>query len=616
MVPFHSPMILMPVRSFFLRLFCAMLLIPCSQAWADHGIAQYGKPKYPAGFAHFDYVNPQAPRGGTLVLSPVQQTGYDKFNPFSLKGIQAPGITSLMFESLATGASDEVASVYGLLADDIRVAADKLSVTFHLNPKAKFSNGMPVLAQDVKDSFDTLTSKFASPMFRSVYADVTKVAVLSEREVRFEFRHANAELPLIVGTMPVFSKAWGRQADGSTVSFDKLGFEMPVSSGPYLIEKYDPGRSITFRRNPDWWAKDLNVRRGMFNFERVAFQLYKDDTAQLEAFKAGDFDISFEFRAKNWARGYKGPRFRSGELIRYEFPHRNAAGMQGYFFNLRRPLFADIRVRKALSLALDFEWMNRQLFFGQYTRLNSFFSNTDLAAVSTPGGLPGADELKLLNPLRSQLPPDVFGPLPSPPTTTPPGSLRDNLRQARELLAQAGWTYRDGALRNAKGEPFEFELLDNGVLGRVDGAFARNLERLGIQAKQRTIDNALFQKRLEDFDYDVTHLIYNTSQSPGNELVDRFTSQAAGVKGSENLLGLRSPAVDALVQQVLRATTQADLAAACRALDRVLMQGNYVVPHFYSNTHRVAYRRGLGIPQTLPLYYTAQEWVLSTWWSQ
>lgn len=581
---------------------------------ADHGVAQYGNPKYPAGFSHFDYVNPDAPKGGTLVLSPVQQTSYDKFNPFSLKGIQAPGIGSLLFESLAAGASDEVASMYGLLADDIKVAKDKLSVTFHLDSRARFSNGQPVLAQDVKDSYDTLVGKEASPMFRSLFADVSKVTVLGEREVRFEFRHANAELPLIVGGMPVFSRAWGKQPDGKSLSFDKLGFEKPVSSGPYLIEKYDPGRSITYRRNPDWWAKDLPVRKGMFNFERVVYRLYKDDTAQLEGFKAGDFDVSIEMRAKNWARGYQGPKFRSGELIRYEFPHKNAAGMQGYIFNLRKPLFQDARVREALGLALDFEWMNRQLFFGQYTRLDSFFANTGLTAVATPGGLPGADELRLLNPLRSQLSANVFAPLAPPPATTPPGSLRDNLRKARTLLAEAGWTYRDGALRNAKGEPFELELLDNGVLGRVDGAFARNLERLGIQANQRNIDNALFQKRLEEFDFDVTHYLYGTSASPGNELVDRFSSQSASIKGSENLMGLRSPAVDTLIQQVLRASSRAELAAACRALDRVLMQGHYVVPQFYSNTHRVAYRKGLGIPRTLPLYYTAPEWVLTTWW--
>lgn len=607
---------LMRLFSLIRPLLLLLLLLPASGVRAAHGIAQYGKPAYPAGFEHFGYVNPAAPKGGTLVLSPVQQTGFDKFNPFSLKGIPAPGVGSLLFETLVAPSSDEVASAYGLLADDVKVAADKLSVSFHLNSQARFANGAPVLAQDVKDSFETLISKLASPMYRSVYADVAKVVVLGERDVRFEFRQPNAELPLIVGTMPVFSKTWGRQADGSVKTFDKLGFDKPVASGPYLIEKFEPGRSVTYRKNPDWWAKDLNVRRGMYNFERIVFQIYKDDMAQLEAFKAGDFDVSFEFRAKNWARGYQGPRFRSGELIRHEFVHHNGADMQGFVMNLRRPLFRDIRVRKALALAIDFEWMNRQLFFGQYTRLNSFYTDTELAAIDTPGSLPGADELKLLNPLRGQLPPEVFQPILPPASTAPPASLRDNLRQARELLAEAGWTYRDGALRNAKGEPFVFEMLDNNVLTRIDVAYERNLERLGIQVVQRDVDNALFQKRLEDFDFDMTHYGFSASQSPGNELVDRYTSAAADVKGSENLIGLKSPAIDTLVQQVVRASTREDLVAAGRALDRVLISGYYVIPHYYSKNHRVAYKRTLGFPEKLPLHYTAQEWVLTTWWAK
>lgn len=601
---------------FFRPLIVGLLGLFAGGSWAAPGLAQYGKPAYPAGFTHFAYVNPTAPKGGTLVLSPVQQTGYDKFNPFSLKGVPAPGLGSLLFESLVTPSSDEVASAYGLLADDIKLADDRLSVSFHLNPLARFSNGAPVLAQDVKDSFATLISKLASPMFRSLYADVTKVVVLGERDVRFEFRQPNAELPLIVGTMPIFSKAWGRQEDGSLQRFDKIGFEKPVVSGPYLIEKFEPGRSITYRKNPDWWARDLNVRRGMYNFERVVFQIYKDDMAQLEAFKAGDFDVSFEFRAKNWARGYQGPRFRSGELIRREFVHHNGADMQGFVMNLRRPLFQDRRVRKALALAFDFEWMNRQLFFGQYTRLNSFYTDTELAAIDTPGSLPGADELKLLNPLRGQLSPAVFAPIPPPASTAPPGSLRANLRQARELLAEAGWTYHDGALRNAKGEPFVFEMLDNNVLTRIDVAYERNLERLGIQVIQRDVDNALFQKRLEDFDFDMTHYGFSASQSPGNELLDRFTRRAADVKGSENVIGLRSLAVDTLVQDVVRASSREDLVAAGRALDRVLISGYYVIPHYYSKTHRIAFKRTLGFPEKLPQHYSAQEWVLSTWWAK
>lgn len=591
------------------------LFLGTSPAWADHGIAQFGKPKYQKDFRHFSYVNPDAFKGGMLVLSPVQQTGYDKFNPFSLKGVQAPGVAALLFESLLAPSNDEIATAYGLLADDVNVASDKLSVTFRINPQARFSNGLPVLAQDVKDSFDTLISKFASPMYRSVYADVAKVVVLSDRELRFEFKNPNSELPLIVGAMPVFSKEWRRIQDGSLVDFDKLGFEKPVSSGPYLIEKFEPGRSITYHHNPDWWARDLNTRRGMFNFERIVFQLYKDDMAQLEAFKAGDFDVSFEFRAKNWARGYQGPRFRSGELIRREFVHHNGADMQGFVMNLRRPLFADVRVRKALALAFDFEWMNRQLFFGQYTRLNSYYADTELAAIDTPGSVPGPDELKLLTPLRRELSAEVFEPLKPPASTLPPSSLRDNLRTARQLLTEAGWSYRNGALRNAKGEPFVFEILDNNVLTRVDVAYARNLERLGIRVIQRDTDNALFQKRLEEFEFDMTHYAFSASQSPGNELIDRFTRQAADIKGSENLIGLRSPVIDTLVQKVVRATSREDLVAAARALDRVLVNGYYVIPHYFSRTHRIAYKRSLSMPQTLPLHYTSQEWVLSTWWT-
>ena len=598
----------------WLGIFPLLLAGWSGHALAAHAIAQYGTPKYPAGFDYFAYVNPAAPKTGTLYFSPAQQPSYDKFNPFSLKGIVAPGISALMFESLTTGSNDEVASAYGLLADDIALAADRLSVTFHLNPAARFSDGAPVLAQDVKYSYDTLTGKLASPAWRSLYADVARAVVLDERRIRFDFHRVNAELPLLVGGMPVFSQNWGRKPDGSRVSFDKLGFEKPIGSGPYLIEKFDAGRSILYRRNPDWWARNLNVRRGLFNFERISYQLYKDDTAQLEAFKAGDFDVTVEYRAKNWARGYQGPKFHSGELIKRSFAHHNGAGMQAFIMNLRRPQFADARVRQALGLAFDFEWMNRQLFFGQYVRLDSYFANTDLAAIGTPGRLPGPDELKLLEPFRAQLSPAVFEPLPPPPDTAPPASLRGNLRRARELLADAGWSYRDGALRNAKGEAFEFELLDNGVMGRVGSPYVRNLEKLGIRVNQRSTDNALFQKRLEEFDFDMTHYMFADSQSPGNELVDRFLSSSADVKGSENLLGLRSPVVDALVREILKARTREALEAACRALDRVLMSGYYVVPHFYSRTHRVAYKNRLGMPETLPLYYRAEDWIWSTWW--
>ena len=382
-----------------------------------------------------------------------------------------------------------------------------------------------------------------------------------------------------------------------------------------MIERFDPSRGITFRRNPDYWGRDLNVRRGSFNFERIQYKLYKDETARLEAFKAGEYDAMVEYRAKNWAKSYVGVKFRSGELIKSEFPHRNGAGMQGFVMNLRRPLFQDLRVRKALALALDFEWLNRQLFYGAYRRLDSYFANSELAASDSLTGTPSKGELTLLEPLRSKLDPEVFGVLSAPPSTDPPSSLRDNLRQARRLLAQAGWTYTDGALRNSKGEPFVFEMLDDGgAMSRVMAAYARNLEKLGIQVNQRMTDFALYQKRLEEFDFDMISLRFPDSQSPGNELKDRFGSAAADEAGSDNVIGLKSPAVDALIDDVLRADNRDELVTASRALDRVLMHGCYVIPHWYSASHRVAYNKNLMYPDRLPYYYSAEAWVLTAWW--
>jgi len=580
-------------------------------AGAAHGFAQYGGLKYPADFTHFDYVNPDAPRGGTLTLAnPDRRTSFDKFNPFTLKGTSAPGVNSLMFESLLIASADETASAYGLLADDVTVAPDELSVSFHIRPQARFSNGDPVLASDVKYSYDMLMSKASSPGYRSMCTDVKAVTVVDPHTVRFDFKQRNVELPLIVGSLPVFSKKWT-----ATVPFDKLTFEDPVASGPYLIERYDAGRGISFKRNPAYWGKDLAVRRGTFNFDRVVYRLYKDETAKLEAFKAGEFDAIVEYKAKSWAKSYEGKRFSNGELVKTDFPHRNGAGMQGFVMNMRKPVFQDVRVRQAMILALDFEWLNRQLFYGAYRRLDSWFSNSELAASATFDGRPGPGELALLEPLRTQLAPEVFGPVVPMPTTNPPRSLRDNLREARRLLAQAGWTYTDGALRNAKGEPFVFEFLDDGgAMSRVITTYVRNLEKLGMEVNQRTTDFALYQKRLEDFDFDMVSIRFPDSQSPGNELRDRFNSEAAGTPGSDNLFGLKSPAIDRLVDNVLHAHTRDELVNAGRALDRVLMHGYYIVPNWYSASHRVSYRKELVYPQRLPYYYTAEGWILSDWW--
>lgn len=577
-------------------------------AHAAHAYALYGDVKYPAGFTHFDYVDPNAPKGGDLYLAnPDRRTSFDKFNPFSLKGVAAAGLSQLMFETLTASSADEPATMYGLLAKDIAVAPDRRSVVFSLDPKARFNNGDPVLAQDVKYSFDMLVAKGA-PQFKSLYADVARCEVLDPRTVRFDFKTDNRQLPLIVGGIPVFSRKWA-----AGTPFDRIGLVPPIASGPYLLDHYDVGRSITYRRNPQYWGNDIPARKGMYNFGRIVYRFYKDDVARLEAFKAGEFDVVVEYSAKNWARNYKGPKFRSGEIVKRELPHANAAGMQGFVMNLRRPLFQDLRVRNALDLALDYEWMNRQLFYGQYKRIESYFSNSDLAAKGTPS----ADELALLQPMRESLDPAVFGPAPVQPSTDPPSSLRANLLKARALLEQAGWTYREGALRNASGQPFAFEILDDQpALSRIISVYVRALEKLGMRVTQRTADYALVQKRMEEFDFDMTTERLPDMTSPGNELFDFFGTKAADITGSNNVWGLKDPVVDKLIGDLVAATDRRQLVAAARALDRVLLHKAIVVPHWYSSTHRVAYRNRFGMPATLPLYYQADPYVISTWWQR
>ena len=369
------------VRGF--ALFFTLLLGLAPVADAVPGMALGYTPAYPPGFDHFAYVNPDAPKGGDLNLSAVGS--FDSLNPFTLKGQSAGGLGDLMFETLMTPSLDEPFSQYGLLADDARLAPDGMSITFHINPKARFYDGTPVTADDVKFSFDTLREK-GHPQYRFYWADIKRAVVLDRLDVRFEFARINPELHMIVGQIPIFSRAWVGQRD-----FDKMALQQPITSGPYRIEKYELGKYITFVRNPDYWARDLNVRRGMYNFDRVTFKYYRDFTVVLEGFKAHEFDFNVEYNSKTWARDYVGAKFRGGKIIKTELPHHNDAGMQGFVFNLRRSLFQDIRVRRALSLALDFEWSNRKLFYNQYKRCDSYFSNSELAS----SGIPSGAELKL-----------------------------------------------------------------------------------------------------------------------------------------------------------------------------------------------------------------------------
>ena len=582
--------------------------------WAAHAYAQFGDIKYPEGFSHFSYVNPTAPKGGEIsMVSPSRASSFDKYNPFTLKGNAPPGLGSLMLETLLTGNSDEPTTAYGLLAEDVSVAKDKLSVTFRLNPLAKFHNGDPVLAMDVKYSFDRLTSKEAAPQFRTYFSEVASVVVVSEREVRFNFKRANAELPLIVGSMAVFSHKWGADKP-----LDKVITDVPIGSGPYKLGQVDFGKDIQYVRDNNYWAKNLNVRKGMFNFDRISYRLYKDTTAQFEGFKAGEFDYIQAFVAREWARGYKGKLFDNGTLIKKELEHGNAGDFQGFMFNTRLPKFKDARVRQAIGLAMDYEWMNRQLFYQAYTRVRGYFVGSDFEAKD----LPDTDELNLLEPMRDKLDPAIFTqavPLP-PVTSLDPASghtLRDHLRQARDLLTQAGWTYRDGALRNDKGEPFTIEFLDNsGSMGRVVTPYAKNLEKLGFKVVYKVVDFAVLQKRMDVFDFELISNRIGGSEAPGTELLERFGSKSADTEGSSNIIGVKDPAVDALLDKVVAAQTRGQLVAACKALDRVLRHGHYSVPHWYGSVHRVSWRAGrFEQPNITPRYYQPESWIQSTWWA-
>lgn len=581
-------------------------LMTAPLAAAAPAIALGYAPKYPPGFSHFAYANADAPKRGSLALSAVGN--FDSLNPFLLKGIAAAGITDLVFETLMEQSLDEPFSQYGLLAEDVQLAPDRLSVTYRLNPRAKFSDGSPVTAQDVKFSFDTLKSQLAHPQYRFYWADIKRAVVVDERTVRFEFARVNPELHLLTGQMPIFSHRWG-----AGKPFDRIVTDLPLGSGPYRVDEVQLGKKISFRRNPDYWAKDLNTRRGTFNYDQVAFVYYKDSTVQLEAFKAGEFDFVAVTNSKQWARDYRGPKFSQGLIRKAELKHSNDAGMQGFVFNLRRDIFKDKRVRKAIGLAFDFEWSNRNLFYGQYQRCNSYFSNSELAS----SGVPRGDELKLLEPYRDHLPPEVFARPWQPPSTNPPGSLRANLRQAKALLAQAGWTYRDGALRNASGAPLAFEvLLAEKGFERIVGPFARNLARLGIQASYRTIDIALYQRRSDTFDFDMMVQSFPESQSPGNEQMNLWHSSAADKEGSNNVIGIKDPVVDAMVEKVVYAPDRKALVTATHALDRVLLNGEYLVPNWFTPVHRVAYWDKFGFPGQLPLYYSAMEWMLRFSWSR
>ena len=587
-------------------LLCSLFLLP-QGLFAAHGISIDGNLKYPAGFRQFAYTSEKAVKGGKLTLHDLG--GFDKMNPFTLKGTSPFGLDAFIFETLAVPSLDEPFAEYGLIARDIVLAPDKKSVTFTIDENARFSDGSPVTVEDVKYSLDILKSEKAHPFYQIYLQDIKDAQILDAHRIRFNFARPNRELHLIAAQLPVLNRKFYEQ-----IGFDpkkpELVMRPPIGSGPYVVSEVHPGKSITYVRNKNYWAKDHPVRRGMFNFDTITIKYFKDQVVSVEAFKAGEFDFMNVNIAKQWQRDMTGPRFARGELIKKLFPHKNDAGMQGFVFNTRKPIFADPRVRQAIGLAFDFEWTNTTLFFNQYTRCNSYFSNSYLAATGVPKG----EELALLAPYRGKIPEAVFTTPLTPPSTAPPSSLRKNLRLAKKILAEAGWQVQDGVLKDGKGRPLSFEiLLASPSFERVMAPFVKNLARLGIKATYRTIDAALYSARVKNFEFDMVVNVYGQSQSPGNEQRDYWSSQSAERKGSRNLAGVRSPVVDELVDRIVYAENQKDLVLACHALDRVLWYGYYVVPNWYLAAHRLAFSSKFRQPQTLPLYYNPYQF-LWTWW--
>ena len=568
-------------------------------AGPTHGLSIHGDLKYGPGFRHFAYVNPAAPKGGSVRLS---ATGtFDNLNPFILKGVPPQGIATT-FETLLVASADEPSSEYGLVAETVQTPPDRSWVAFTLRPAARFHDGSPITVEDVLWTFETLRTK-GHPLYRSYYAAVASVEKTGPRTVRFTFKAGdNRELPVIVGQLAVLSKAYWSGRD-----FTKTTLEAPLGSGPYRVESLEPGRSITYRRVDDYWGAALPVNVGRFNFDTIRYDYYRDGTVALEAFKAGAYDLRAEDSAKNWARAYDVPAVRDGRIRKELIPNEIPTGMQGFVYNTRRAVFRDARVRAALATAFDFEWSNAHLFYGAYTRTRSYFSNSELAS----RGLPGEAELAVLTPFRGHVPDEVFTREYRPPSTGPDG-LRPNLLHALELLEQAGWVVRDLKLVHAEtGRPLTFEILiDDPTWERITLPFVKNLERLGVAARVRTVDSAQYEYRVKQFDFDMTVGVFPQSSSPGNEQVDYWASVSADTPGSRNIAGVRDPVVDRLIERLIAAPDRAALVARTRALDRVLLWGHYVIPHWHLTAFRVAYWDRFGRPAVSPKYDLG----FNTWW--
>jgi microcin C transport system substrate-binding protein len=605
-----------PMRVLLAALLALALLAPAAAqdgTTISHGISLYGDPlKYPADFKHFDYVNPDAPKGGFVKFGAVGT--FDNLNTFILKGSSFVRFsndfmkTGELYDSLMGGSLDEPLTAYGLIAETVEYPADRKWITFTLRKEARFHDGTPITPDDVVWTYETLISK-GHPQYRVILADVETCEKLDDRRVRFTFKTTtNRDLPLTVGGLPVLPKKWWETRD-----FEKTTLEPPLGSGPYKIVKVDAGRSLSWERVKDYWAKDLPITKGTGNFDTVKVDYYRDSQVMFEALKAGQIDIREDLTSKDWATAYTFPAFNDGLVIREEVHHEVPQGMQSFIFNTRREkLFGDPRVRRALGYLFDFEWTNKNLFYGTYKRTKSYFENSDLAA----RGLPEGDELKLLEKYRGRIPDSVFTQEYLPPAYDGSGNIRDGIREALRLLKEAGWSVKNNKLVNDKtGQPFEFEFLsDDPRQERVILPFLKNLERIGITARLRMIDDAQYENRRREYDFDMLSVRWGASLAPGNELRQFFGSKAAETSGSSNLQGVRDPVVDELIELAINAKKREELKPIIHALDRVLLHSYYVIPNWYSGFYHVAYWNKFRKPPVNPKYGSMPASVIGMWW--
>lgn len=573
----------------------------------QHGIAMHGEVKYPADFEHLDFVNPDAPKGGTLEQHVIGS--FDSLNPFIVKGSPAAGMSfmrsGLVYESLMQNAWDEPFSLYGIIAESIELPEDRSWVAFNLRPEAKWHDGKQITAEDVKWTFETLI-KDGTPFFQAYWGDVKEVTVESERRVKFEFSsQGNAELPLIIAEMSVLPKHFWEGKD-----FTQSSLEKPLGSGPYKVGKVDTGRSIEYVRADEWWGKDLPFWKGQYNFDRLVYDYYREPNIALEAFFAGEYDVREENTAKLWHTAYNAPPVQDGRITKEEIENGRPAGMQAFIMNIRRPVFADVKVREALAYAFDFEWSNKQFANGTYTRTDSYFENSPLASE----GLPEGKELEILEQYRGQIPDEVFTETYQPPKTDGSGNPRQNLRTAAQMLDAAGWKLGDDGIRVKDGQRLSFEIIDtNPVFERWVLPFTQNLKRIGVEANFRIVDPAQYQNRMTEYDYDMTIGGFGQSSSPGNEQRDFWGSQKADIPGSRNYIGIKNPVIDEMIEGIIKAESREDLVNKVRAMDRVLLAGHYVIPMWHYPKWRIAYWSKLERPENLS---PISPLIANTWWQK